>query len=175
MKARGPRSENPLRWPRRSSASWRPRSESRARRALAWRGLDEAVTFSFISSDLAEAFGGVDSGLRLVNPISSDLDVMRPSVLPGLAAAAARNADRGFADVALFEVGPQYADTSPEGQSLVAAGLRAGRAGARVSGSFLQFVVCARQPLSGILWVARTASACRVGVAPGGGSSCSTP
>jgi len=104
------------------------RRESRARRALAWRGLDEAVTFSFISSDLAEAFGGVDMGLRLVNPISSDLDVMRPSVLPGLAAAAARNADRGFADVALFEVGPQYADTSPEGQSLVAAGLRAGRA-----------------------------------------------
>ncbi len=103
------------------------RRESQARRALAWRGLDEAVTFSFISSDLAAAFGGVDESLRLINPISADLDVMRPSVLPGLAAAAARNADRGFADVALFEVGPQYADASPDGQSLVAAGLRAGR------------------------------------------------
>ncbi len=103
------------------------RRESRARRALAWRGLDEVVTFSFISSDLAGAFGGADPSLRLINPISSDLDVMRPSILPGLAAAAARNADRGFADTALFEVGPQYADASPEGQSLVAAGLRAGR------------------------------------------------
>src|SRR5439155_22361912 len=64
---------------------------------------------------------------RLVNPISADLDVMRPSALPGLVEAARRNADRGFPDVALFELGPAYRDDTPEGQMTVAAGLRAGR------------------------------------------------
>jgi len=104
------------------------RRVSHARLALARRGLDEAVTFSFASSQQAEIFGGGAEALRLVNPISADLDVMRPSVLPGLVAAAARNADRALADVALFEVGPQYADDTPHGQRLVAAGLRAGAA-----------------------------------------------
>ncbi len=107
------------------------RRRSLARGALAWRGLSEVVTFSFMSSAFAGHFGGVPEALRLVNPISSDLDVMRPSVLPGLADAAARNADRGFPDVGLFEVGPQYRGDGPEGQSLVAAGLRAGAAAAR--------------------------------------------
>ncbi|RMD65421.1 MAG: phenylalanine--tRNA ligase subunit beta, partial [Alphaproteobacteria bacterium] len=102
-----------------------------ARTALAWRGLEEAVTFSFVSSRLADLFGGVPEALRLINPISADLDVMRPSVLPGLVAAAKRNIDRGQNEVALFEIGPQYADATPEGQTLVAAGLRAGRAGPR--------------------------------------------
>ena len=103
------------------------RREGLLRRALAGRGLNEAVTFSFISSSLSALFGGTEEELLLINPISSDLDAMRPSVLPTLAMAAARNSDRGFGDVALFELGPQYADASPEGQSLVAAGLRAGR------------------------------------------------
>jgi phenylalanyl-tRNA synthetase beta chain len=107
------------------------RRVSLARTALARRGLEEAVTFSFISGRQAELFGGGGADLRLVNPISSDLDVMRPSVLPGLVAAAARNADRGFDDVALFEVGPQYADETPQGQARVAAGLRAGNASPR--------------------------------------------
>ncbi|MGC2411917.1 MAG: phenylalanine--tRNA ligase subunit beta, partial [Stellaceae bacterium] len=98
-----------------------------ARRTLAERGLVEAVTFSFISSDMAERFGGAKSELRLVNPISADLDAMRPSVLPGLVAAAQRNADRGLADIALFELGPLYRNDTPEGQANVAAGLRAGR------------------------------------------------
>ncbi|WP_374443101.1 phenylalanine--tRNA ligase subunit beta [Stella sp.] len=97
-----------------------------ARRALAARGMVEAVTFSFMPAGDAAHFGGVGDALRLVNPISADLDVMRPSVLPNLIAAAGRNADRGFADAALFEIGPQYADDTPEGQSLVAAGVRAG-------------------------------------------------
>ncbi len=101
------------------------------RRGLAARGLMEAVTWSFMSSRLAGLFGGVAEELRLANPISSDLDVMRPSILPNLIAAAGRNADRGFGDVALFEVGPQYADDTPEGQALVAAGVRAGETGPR--------------------------------------------
>lgn len=99
-----------------------------ARRALAARGLVEAVTFSFMPGRDADHFGSVPDRLRLVNPISADLDVMRPSVLPNLIAAAGRNADRGFPDGALFEIGPQYADDTPEGQSLVAAGIRAGQA-----------------------------------------------
>ena len=107
------------------------RRVSVVRTALARRGLDEAVTFSFISDRQAALFGGVGDDLRLVNPISADLDVMRPSVLPSLAAAAARNADRGRGDVALFEIGPQYADETPEGQALAAAGLRAGNASPR--------------------------------------------
>jgi len=101
------------------------------RRTLAGRGLVEAVAFSFISSAAAELFGGAKPELRLVNPISAELDAMRPSVLPGLVEAARRNADRGFPDVALFEVGPLYRDARPEGQANVAAGLRAGRLGPR--------------------------------------------
>jgi phenylalanyl-tRNA synthetase beta chain len=109
----------------------RRRRTELVRRALAARGLVEAVTYSFISAAVAERFGGGQSALRLVNPISADLDQMRPSVLPNLLEAARRNADRGFADIALFEVGPLYRDDTPEGQATVAAGLRAGQLGPR--------------------------------------------
>jgi len=99
-----------------------------ARRVLASRGMNECVTWSFMPSAQADVFGGVDDDLRLLNPISADLDVMRPSIVPNLIAAAARNVDRGFADVALFETGPQYAGRGPDDQSVVAAGLRRGDA-----------------------------------------------
>jgi phenylalanyl-tRNA synthetase beta chain len=102
-----------------------------ARRTLAERGLVEAVTLSFMRSDLAGLFGGVPETVRLVNPISSDLDVMRPSILPNLIAAAGRNADRGVPDAALFEVGPQYAGDGAADQATVAAGIRAGLFDAR--------------------------------------------
>ena len=101
------------------------------KRGLAGRGLMEAVTYSFTDSRNAALFGGGNPALMLANPISSDLDVMRPSILPNLIGAAGRNADRGYADLALFEVGPQYADDSPGGQAMVAAGVRAGKASAR--------------------------------------------
>ncbi len=97
-----------------------------ARRALASQGLMEAVTWSFMPSAVAEKFGAIDPALRLSNPISTDLDVMRPSILGNLIMAAKCNADRGFADVGLFEVGPTYRNTTPEGQDLVATVLRAG-------------------------------------------------
>jgi phenylalanyl-tRNA synthetase beta chain len=100
---------------------------STVRRALAARGLVEAVTFSFLDEKSAALFGGGQPELKLVNPISSDLDAMRPSVLPNLLAAAQRNADRGYADAALFEIGPIYRDETPAGQALVASGLRFGR------------------------------------------------
>ena len=101
------------------------------RRTLAARGLVEAVTYSFISIAAAERFGGGQPELHLVNPISADLDQMRPSVLPNLLEAVRRNADRGFPDVALYEVGPLYRDDTPEGQANVAGGLRAGLLGPR--------------------------------------------
>jgi phenylalanyl-tRNA synthetase beta chain len=118
--------EAPL--PRPALVPARRRSEL-VRRALASRGLTEAVGFSFISEREAELFGGGQPQLRLVNPISADLDTMRPSLLPGLVVAAKRNADRGYPDVALFELGPLYRNDTPEGQVLTAAGLRAGQSG----------------------------------------------
>jgi phenylalanyl-tRNA synthetase beta chain len=98
------------------------------RRSLAARGLVEAVSYSFMSLKEAAYFGGVAESLKLLNPISADLDVMRPSILPNLLDAARRNADRGFADCALYEIGPQYRDDTAEGQALVAAGVIAGSA-----------------------------------------------
>jgi phenylalanyl-tRNA synthetase beta chain len=80
--------------------------ERRIRRAAAARGLKEAVNWSFISEKEAAAVGGGD--WTLANPISEDLKVMRPSLLPGLLSAAARNADRGAASVRLFEIGRRY-------------------------------------------------------------------
>lgn len=103
----------------------------RARRGLAVRGLIEAVTFSFMPTRHAVLFGGGDEALRVANPISADLDAMRPSILPNLIDAARRNRDRGLGDAGLFEVGPQYADPTPGGQALVAAGLRWGASGPR--------------------------------------------
>ena len=100
----------------------------RARRTLAGRGLVEAMTWSFISSAEAEVFGGGAESLRLANPISVELSVMRPSLLPGLLAAVQRNRNRGNSDLALFELGNAYAGVNPEDQLMVAAGVRAGTA-----------------------------------------------
>jgi phenylalanyl-tRNA synthetase beta chain len=96
-----------------------------ARRALAARGMSEAVTWSFMARAKAERFGAQQKAeLRLLNSIDATLDTMRPSILPNLIDAAARNEARGLVDPALFEVGPQYTDASPGGQARVAAGLR---------------------------------------------------
>jgi phenylalanyl-tRNA synthetase beta chain len=82
--------------------------ERRVRRTAAARGLDEAVTWSFVSDAEATAFGG--GPWVLANPISEDMKVMRPSLLPGLIAAARRNLDRGASSVRLFEIGRRYLD-----------------------------------------------------------------
>ena len=107
------------------------RRRAAARRCLAGRGLVEVVTLSFMPSGQADLFGGVAPSMRLINPISSDLDVMRPSVLPNLIAAVGRNADRGIEAAALFEVGPQYSGSKPEDQATVGAGVRAHVTGPR--------------------------------------------
>ena len=96
-----------------------------ARRALAAQGLAEAVTWSFTDGGLTRRFG--EEALRLQNPISADLSVMRPSLLPNLLHAAARNQARGYGDLALFEVGPRYFGPQPGDQEMVAGGLRVGR------------------------------------------------
>ena len=100
----------------------------KARRALAARGLTEAVTWSFISRKQAELFGGGRAELALENPISAELSDMRPSVVPGLVVAAQRNADRGYPDVALFEVGQVFHGDRPEDQLTAAGGVRRGLA-----------------------------------------------
>jgi phenylalanyl-tRNA synthetase beta chain len=98
----------------------------RAKRALASRGMVEAVTWSFIAKPAAELFGGGQRELELANPIASDLSDMRPSLLPGLIAAVQANADRGFGDVALFEVGQVFKGDRPQDQFIAASGVRHG-------------------------------------------------
>ena len=99
-----------------------------AKRSLASRGMLEAVTWSFIPEDQAKLFGGGKPALKLANPIAADMSDMRPSLLPGLLAAAQRNADKGFGDVAIFEVSGTYESDMPEGQRRVAGGIRRGTA-----------------------------------------------
>ncbi|MET3893404.1 phenylalanyl-tRNA synthetase beta chain [Bosea sp. OAE506] len=99
-----------------------------AKRLLASRGLVEAVTWSFIDHESAKLFGGGSPALVLANPIAADLSDMRPSLLPGLIRAAQANADRGFGDVALFEVGQIFQNDQPDGQLMAATGLRRGTA-----------------------------------------------
>ncbi len=96
-----------------------------ARRALAARGMNEAVTWSFMARAKAERFGAQQKAeLRLLNSIDAALDTMRPSILPNLIEAASRNEARGLSDPALFEVGPEYKDATPAGQRTVASGVR---------------------------------------------------
>jgi phenylalanyl-tRNA synthetase beta chain len=104
----------------------------KAKRALAARAMVEAVTWSFVSKREAELFGGGKPELALANPIALELSDMRPSLIPGLAMAAQKNADRGSADVALFEVGQIFKGDRPEDQFIAAGGVR--RALAKGSG-----------------------------------------
>ncbi len=103
--------------------------ERTARRTIAALGYNECVTYSFVDQASAALFGGGDAATMLENPISSEMSHMRPSLLPGLLQAAARNQARGFADLALFEVGPAFHGAEPEEQHLVAAGLLVGHSG----------------------------------------------
>src|SRR5436189_4644416 len=113
----------------------------RAKRALAARGMVEAVTWSFISKPHAELFDRDPPvtaranrrghpELSLANPIAADMSDMRPSLLPGLVTAAQRNIDRGFPDLALFEVGQIFTSDGPEDQLVAASGVRHGFASA---------------------------------------------
>ncbi|WP_415183334.1 phenylalanine--tRNA ligase subunit beta [Phaeovulum sp.] len=100
--------------------------EKAARRTIAGLGYNECVTYSFIDSASAGLFGGGAEITRIENPISSEMTHMRPDLLPGLLQAAARNQARGFADLALFEVGPAFHGGEPGEQHLQATGLLVG-------------------------------------------------
>lgn len=106
-----------------------------ARRALAGRGYSEAVTWSFCEKSQAALFGGHGEGLELDNPISSELDVMRPTALIHLLTAMQANTDKGQDDPRLFEVGPVYLSDAPDGQRLVASGVRPVEAGRHWAGT----------------------------------------
>ncbi|MEL7041853.1 MAG: phenylalanine--tRNA ligase subunit beta [Pseudomonadota bacterium] len=94
-----------------------------ARRTLASRGFLEAVTWSFMPKADAKRFGGGSDALTIANPVASELNQMRPSILGNLAIAAQRGADYGERDLRLFEAGPIYLDDSPKGQRSVIAAL----------------------------------------------------
>jgi phenylalanyl-tRNA synthetase beta chain len=106
-----------------------------ARRAMAAAGYQEAVTWSFTACRTAALFGGGAAELVLQNPIAADLDCMRPSILPGLIEAAGRNARRGFADCALFEIGPVFAGDEPADQRTAIAAVLAPHAPRRWDGA----------------------------------------
>ena len=95
-----------------------------ARRALAAHGLSEAITWSFVLQDHAKLFGGGEDKMLLDNPISSDLNCMRPTALIHLLLAGQRNADKGYPRAAQFELGPVYRGTQPNEQALALAGMR---------------------------------------------------
>ena len=100
------------------------RMRSIARRTLATRGISEAATWSFVEPALAKRFG--NDGIRLRNPINSELSVLRPSILPNLLQAAGRNLNRGTSNVALFESGPRFLGTQPGEQEVAIGGIRVG-------------------------------------------------
>ena len=101
--------------------------EQTARRTIASLGYNECVTYSFIDHDAAVMFGGGTDATMLSNPISSEMSHMRPSLLPGLLQAAARNQARGIMDMALFEVGPIWHGGEPEDQEALACGILVGQ------------------------------------------------
>ena len=103
--------------------------EQAARRTAAGLGYNECVTYSFVDQKSAALFGGGEDTTRLENPISSEMSHMRPDLLVGLLQAAARNQARGFADLALFEVGPVFHGGEPGEQALQVSGLLVGKTG----------------------------------------------
>ncbi len=107
----------------------------RARRALAARGFNETVSFSFIPRANAKLFGGGDDSRQLENPIASDLDALRPSLLPSLLAAAQRNQARGTNELMLFEIGARFDSGMPGAQQMIAAGIRVGKPARHWSGA----------------------------------------
>ncbi|MEM9971099.1 MAG: phenylalanine--tRNA ligase subunit beta [Pseudomonadota bacterium] len=100
--------------------------EQVARRTAAALGLNECVTYSFIDQAAADLFGGGTPATEVANPISSEMTHMRPSLLPGLLAAAARNQARGIVDLGLFEVGAVFSGGEPEDHEVLITGLRVG-------------------------------------------------
>ncbi|AIL64843.1 Phenylalanine--tRNA ligase beta subunit [Rickettsiales bacterium Ac37b] len=96
-----------------------------ARKKLAMRGLSEVITWSFMSSEKAALFGELRSELKLQNPINSELDYMRPSIIANLLEALKKNQFRNYNDISLFEIGPVFDNIDQ--QYMVASGIRSGK------------------------------------------------
>lgn len=109
-----------------AAATGKQQRSASARKTLALRGLSEVYSWAFLPHAQAVQFGGGAETLQLQNPISAELDTMRPSLLPNLLSAAKRNADRGMGECALFEIGNVFLDVTPQGQKLAIAGIRMG-------------------------------------------------
>ncbi|MCH2037512.1 MAG: phenylalanine--tRNA ligase subunit beta, partial [Rickettsiales bacterium] len=104
----------------------------KSRHMLSKMGFSETVTWSFMSAEKAKLFGyDAEKGLRLLNPISSELDVMRPSVLPNMLDAVRRNNSRNFENVGLFEVGPIFTTPTPDGKTETITAVRSGNNAAK--------------------------------------------
>lgn len=114
--------------------------EQICRRTIASLGYNECVSYSFVNSSDAESFLDGDGSVEIDNPISSDLDVMRPDLLPNLLKAAVSNQSRGFGDLAFFEVGPVFNGTDAGAESLHATGLLVGCRAPRSPHLFLRQV-----------------------------------
>ncbi len=114
---------------KKSTTSHTQKSVDKIRKTLVNRGIKEAVTFSFMDAAVVEKFSlNANDNISLENPISSELGVMRKSILPNLVDAVSRNEVRGYPDLALFEIGPVFDDAEPGAQQLIAAGIRSGNA-----------------------------------------------
>ena len=100
--------------------------EQIARRTMANLGYNECVTYSFVDRETAEYFQGNTPLVNLENPISSEMDVMRPDLLPGLLKAVVKNQARGNNDLALFEIGPVFHGPDPEQQNIQVCGVLVG-------------------------------------------------
>ena len=128
-----------------------------ARRALAALGYAEAVTWSFMPHGRAERGGGGQAGLMRGHPIAAELDCMRPSILPKLIEAAQRNANRGFADVALFEIGPVFSGDRPQDQRTAIAAILSPHAPRRWGGGRSDDLFALKADLMSLLDDARRA------------------
>ena len=96
-------------------------------RSVASKGYFETVTWSFTDSKLNSLFKENYKEIKILNPISSDLDVLRNSIFPNLVFYLKRNLDRGFKDIALFEIGPIFKDNKPGQQLIVIGGIKSGK------------------------------------------------
>lgn len=103
-----------------------------ARRTMAAKGFDEVITFSFMNSKFAEKFSNLEDKLYLQNPISAELDYMRPSILPNLMDALAKNQARSIKDMNFFEVGPVFRGIKPDEEDIVVSAVMSGKFGSEL-------------------------------------------
>ena len=96
-------------------------------RSIATKGYQEAITWSFTDSKINDLFKSNMKNIEIVNPISSDLNVLRNSIFSNLAIYLNKNLDRGIKDLSLFEIGPIFYGSNPGDQETVVGGLRSGK------------------------------------------------